>query len=55
MTQVECNCTDWKKYIPIVDGTLTMQQLRYSRVYDIKVFIYCPYCGKKLVKSEKHE
>ena len=43
-----CDCDDWKKYIPLVDGALTMQQIRYNRVYDMKVFVYCPYCGKKL-------
>ena len=45
---VECSCEDWKKYISVIDGALAMQQVRYSTTYDMKVFVYCPYCGKKL-------
>jgi len=46
---VECDCKGWKKYIPIIDGALTFQQIRYSITVDNKiVFKYCPYCGKIL-------
>ena len=45
----ECDCPDWRKNISIINGmlvTLSVHGIQYKG----KIFNYCPWCGKLLVK-----
>lgn len=48
-----CDCEDWKKYLPEVDGAITLSWTHGMWDDKFKSFIFCPYCGKKLLE-EKH-
>jgi hypothetical protein len=45
---VECSCEEWKKYIPMIDGSISLSSIHGMWVPEFKSFVYCPYCGKKL-------
>ena len=48
----ECNCDDWKENISKLNSSFTLQSIHGLGGYSGKVFIYCPWCSKKL-KEER--
>jgi len=48
MKEKFCNCEEWKKYIPEVEGAISLAWTHDMWSEDFKSFVYCPYCGKKL-------
>lgn len=51
-----CTCKDWQPNIDKINGFIAMQTHMAwgnKRGYDGKVFVYCPWCGKKLKKDKK--
>ena len=49
-----CNCKEWRKYIPQLDGAITLAWGHRMWSDDFKSFIFCPYCGKKLTEEKKN-
>jgi len=45
-----CSCKDWDKYIPEVEGAISLSISHGMWTNDFKSFVYCPYCRKKLEK-----
>ncbi len=48
------NCPDWEEEVPKIDGPIlfietTRPHMSYGKV---KVFVYCPWCGRKLVSED---
>lgn len=52
---MKCNCKDWEKYIPHLEGAISLAWVHGMWGADFRSFKYCPYCGKKLIKDEIKE
>ena len=48
----KCKCKDWKRDMPNIIGMSVMMQ-NHGMGYRGKIFEYCPWCGKKLIKVNK--
>lgn len=48
MDVVECDCTDWRENIGLVNGPIQLQFIRTGAEYRGKKFTHCPWCGKQL-------
>jgi hypothetical protein len=49
---MECTCKDWKESLPQINGAITLADL-HGMKYTGKVFVFCPWCRKKLKKKEE--
>lgn len=49
--RVACDCDDWKIAQHEIDSAVMLAHLHGSK-FTFKVFRYCPYCGKELIKEE---
>ena len=48
-----CDCKYWKENEPIIADALILQ-MNHGFAHGLtKIFTYCPWCGKKLVKKQK--
>ena len=45
-----CNCGDWQTNIDEINSGLILLQSHGMKVC-LKFFIYCPWCGKKLIET----
>ncbi len=51
---MECNCKDWKEYVPQINVCIAMHGMRAGGFkYAGKPFKLCPWCGKILKKKEE--
>jgi hypothetical protein len=42
----DCSCQDWKEGMPQIEGAQVLAHT-HGTAYTGKVFLYCPWCGKK--------
>ena len=49
----DCDCEEWKKYIPMINGYISMGLIHGMAEYSAKPFEYCPWCGKKRKMNRK--
>jgi hypothetical protein len=49
---VKCQaCSDWEPQIKKIDGPIHLASVRAGRdLFDGKAFVYCPWCGTKLIE-----
>ena len=50
-----CDCEDWKKYISTIESGLSLAWTHFPEGYIMKMFNYCPWCGKELIIEEKED
>lgn len=49
-----CTCDDWKPEIDKINGFIVVASIRASQdLYDGKLMVYCPWCGKMLIENEE--
>lgn len=51
----DCSCKYWKENIGKISGPMIFKAIHGMGGYEGKLFLYCPWCGKKLVKSRKEQ
>lgn len=49
---VECKCPDWAPNVDILNGSFVMSWVHGGGGYGGKLFVFCPWCGKKLKEIE---
>ena len=47
----DCDCADWQKCSPQIDAIMTLAW-NHGIQYTGKVFVYCPWCGKRLAETD---
>ena len=52
---MKCNCNDWAENINKVSDPIIFQAIHGMGGYKGKCFIYCPWCGKKLIDEDTEE
>jgi len=52
-----CDCLDWKPNIDYINSTIMMYSVHSygADPYNLTLFQYCPWCGKKLKEKEENE
>ena len=50
--QLNCDCKDYKEGKNILDGITTLAYT-HGVLYTAKQFVYCPWCGKKLIDKDE--
>lgn len=47
---MNCICKDWKENLPKLNSPFMMaiSHPHIVKEYDGKIFVYCPWCGRKL-------
>ena len=43
-----CSCRDWSENMDKIINLQVLEAIRTTRGYDGKVFVFCPWCGKRL-------
>ena len=46
-----CDCEGWKQSCPQIDVIMTLAW-SHGVPYTGKVFVYCPWCGKRLAETD---
>lgn len=51
---LHCPCPDWAPQINIVNGPIILQSVRSGGAYKYpgKQFLFCPWCGTRLVEDD---
>jgi hypothetical protein len=49
---MKCECEDWKENIDKINTGIIFMGVHGCGGYTGKVFVYCPWCGKKLSEEE---
>lgn len=55
---MRCTCKDWKENIEKLIHPIAFLVARNPNIYKGyrgKIFIYCPWCAKKLIKDKEEE
>jgi len=50
---MECTCKDWKENIDKLNEGWVFVSIHGGKGYTGKIFIYCPWCSKPLIKEEE--
>ena len=50
---MNCTCDKWKDNINKLNSGFILQYIQDGSGYDGEQFLYCPWCGKVLVKEGK--
>lgn len=52
---VVCECNDWKEQIPMIEKMLSFSRRQSPQfiAFRIAIYVYCPYCGKKLEEKKQ--
>lgn len=50
-TNKMCKCKDWKENINKLNAGAVMSFIHGMGGYSGKIFSFCPWCGKKLIKK----
>lgn len=49
-----CDCVDFRPNMDILSGYIVLQALRRgNQGYQGKFFVFCPWCGKKLIEEKQ--